>query len=1168
MKAIWSGSARFFVGVSSLMLFVTPATAQVRQGAIYAIALDSVNAGGDALSGATFQLGSSVGQDGTVGTATGAVVEVCAGLWCASVDCDMDEDGAEGAVCGGDDCDDTDPNVGPGAYEFCNGIDDDCDGVVDEDDAVDAVTWYDDADLDQYGDPGVLAIACVPPTGFVANPGDCNDNDGDVYPGAPEHCDGVDEDCDGVVDEDDAVDVHTWYLDLDQDGFGDAGSQDIDCDQPAGFVADGSDCDDTDADQHPAADEFCNGEDDDCDGQVDDAPVDPGTWYIDADQDGFGDPSSSDEACDPPPGYADNSDDCDDGDPAQYPGADEYCNGADDDCDGAVDESGAVDALTWYLDADGDTFGSALVLEAACDQPPGFVTNGDDCDDGDAAQHPGADEYCNGEDDDCQGDVDEDDAVDVSAWYLDADGDQWGDPGNIETDCDQPPGHTPTSGDCDDTDPTVNPAAQEVCNGIDDDCDALTDELADVDGDGYAVCDDDCDDAQADVFPGNPEICDGLDNDCDPATDESLDADGDSLTVCDGDCDDDAPDAFPGNAEVCDGVDNDCDGVLPPDEFDEDADGQSLCGGDCNDQDAATWLGAPEQCDGLDNDCDGIVDNGVDQDLDGDGFNACQGDCDNADATVYPGAAEACDSKDNDCDGDLPVDEQDLDADLWLTCEGDCDDLDPSLNLDDADGDLWTTCDGDCDDADDSLNLDDSDHDQWTTCAGDCDDSDAWLTPEDADGDGFSSCGGDCDDANALANPGDDDGDGWSTCDEPPDCSDTNDAVSPGHDEICADGFDNNCDGLVDGDDPDCAGDDDDDAAGDDDTEGDDDMDGGGCECSAADSLGNAANGWLVGGFLATLVLACRVRRRLGRDHLLVGLMVTALCLTSFARAQSLPSGFNYQGRITLIDGTPVEGQTPMTFRLYDVDQGGVAAWEESQTVEVDAGVFSVLLGAVNPLSVDFAVQLWLDVEVDGDPMGTRIPLVPVPYAHHAINAELLDGVVVQELEESYEIETAISGHEADHHVGPLPFVARVVIVDASSDLNVHREYYSGSDVATKTYSIDADDLTGAEYVVVEVLGDFRTRGQNGTLSVSLAIQHVATGTVLLDSQISQVHGNGNDFDTDHVGGVVHYVEVSDEDHLVGMDLTLTTTAHLDNDYVTPYQSSSYENRQVVLSTR
>ncbi len=130
-------------------------------------------------------------------------------------------------------------------------------------------------------------------------------------------------------------------------------------------------------------------------------------WYLDSDGDGYGDPDAVTEACDPPSGHVGNGDDCDDLDDAVYPGAAEACNGIDDDCDGDVDEAGATDESTWYLDADGDGHGVDSDTVTACTQPSGYAERPDDCNDMDTSVHPGAAEVCNGIDDDCDGDVDE-----------------------------------------------------------------------------------------------------------------------------------------------------------------------------------------------------------------------------------------------------------------------------------------------------------------------------------------------------------------------------------------------------------------------------------------------------------------------------------------------------------------------------------------------------------------------------------------------------------------------------------------------------------------------------------------------------------------------------------------------------------------------------------------
>jgi hypothetical protein len=181
-----------------------------------------------------------------------------------------------------------------------------------------------------------------------------------------------------------------------------------------------------------------------------------------------------------PPGFVENDDDCDDGHPAVNPAATEVCNMIDDDCDALVDDAdpGVVGQPTWFQDADGDGYGNPAVSQLACFQPPGYVADATDCDDGDAAINPGATEVCNHVDDDCDGLVDDADpgVVGQATWYDDDDGDGFGDPGDSQEACFQPAGHVANDDDCDDGDGAVHPGAAEVCNSIDDDCDGATDE--------------------------------------------------------------------------------------------------------------------------------------------------------------------------------------------------------------------------------------------------------------------------------------------------------------------------------------------------------------------------------------------------------------------------------------------------------------------------------------------------------------------------------------------------------------------------------------------------------------------------------------------------------------------------------------------------------------------
>jgi MYXO-CTERM domain-containing protein len=284
--------------------------------------------------------------------------------------------------------------------------------------------------------------------------------------------------------------VTTWYADSDGDGFGDPSVTTTASSAPSGYVADSSDCDDGDATIKPGATELCDGVDNDCDGSVDEAgATGAATWYADSDGDGFGDASSSIEACSAPSGHVADATDCDDDDATIKPSATELCDGVDNDCDGAVDND-ADDAPTWYADSDGDGFGDPDATSTACAAPSDHVDNATDCDDGDGSINPDATELCDGVDNDCDTATDEDDAADAGTWCADQDADGFTLADDCVEACEAPEGYTEASAtnDCDDSDSAINPDASEIPDdGIDQDCDGqdLTTDPGDT-GDGGA----------------------------------------------------------------------------------------------------------------------------------------------------------------------------------------------------------------------------------------------------------------------------------------------------------------------------------------------------------------------------------------------------------------------------------------------------------------------------------------------------------------------------------------------------------------------------------------------------------------------------------------------------------------------------------------------------------
>jgi hypothetical protein len=525
--------------------------------------------------------------------------------------CDPDGDGfcaAEMAVTapppevcpkGGGDCDSGKAGVNPGAVEACNGIDDQCNGQTDEQDAKGCSTYLRDDDNDGFGNTGDARCLCAAALPYAATAdGDCNDLDGKVNPGASEACNGADDQCDGQTDETGAKGCEARWQDIDGDGYGNPALSACVCVKAMGpgWVANGTDCKDTDSDVHPGQAETCNDKDDDCDSQTDEQDALKCNVFLkDVDGDGFGLAADKRCLCAPADGYsATQEGDCDDNQKTVNPAMSEACNNIDDDCDGTVDEPGAQDCKVRAWDGDKDGWGLQNKTQCLC-VPTGFYTalKVNDCDDDQPFVNPSVSEECNGVDDDCDGVIDEPNAVGCTDLYQDADKDGFG---AAEKAClckPLAPFTALVGGDCDDGNAKAYPKATETCNDADDNCDGQVDEGCDDDKDGFcdagmataaplpAVClkgGGDCNDKVDAVYPGATEVCNDIDDDCKAGIDEGCDDDKDGFCdaqmqvaspvplICPkgaGDCKDAVAGVNPAAADMPDVglADTNCDGI-------------------------------------------------------------------------------------------------------------------------------------------------------------------------------------------------------------------------------------------------------------------------------------------------------------------------------------------------------------------------------------------------------------------------------------------------------------------------------------------------------------------------------------------------------------------------------------------------------------------------------
>ena len=576
-----------------------------------------------------------------------------------------------GYVLDNTDCNDNNAAFKPGATEVCNGIDDNCNGQIDEGLLI---TYYRDADSDGYGDPLVTTQACSAPSGYVTDNTDCDDTNNQIHPGTTEICNDVDDNCNNAIDEENAPGCIAYYLDMDKDTYGVDQSKCL-CAGSGDYIATrNGDCNDADANIHPGATEICNGIDDDCNGLVDDgltAPTQSCTIGVGA----CATTGTQSKTCNGISGWSEyGACSATAGTPST-----ETCNGIDDDCNELVDDglTAPTQACTVGIGACSST-GTQV---KTCNGVSGWSEYGA-CS---ATAGTPTDEVCNNVDDDCDGNVDNNIAP------IPSDNIQGLCSGNVKV-CqggnfvDRGNNYVPTS---------------ETCNGLDDNCDGFVDEdIAPIPSDNtqglcssnVKVCeggnlvdsennyvsaletcngfDDDCNGLVDDQYVplptscgvgacastgstscvsglvvdscthGTPatEICNGIDDDCNGLIDEGLTAPTQACTVGIGACATtgtqvktcngvsgwseygacSATAGTPGT-EICNGIDEDCDGSvdnniapIPSDNI------QGLCSGNVKICEGGNFVDSennyvptPETCNGFDDDCNGLVDDGL-----------------------------------------------------------------------------------------------------------------------------------------------------------------------------------------------------------------------------------------------------------------------------------------------------------------------------------------------------------------------------------------------------------------------------------------------------------------------------------------------------------------------------------------------------------------------------